>query len=167
MVSLAGSLPDIDEDIQILLMTLLCRDYRWSKQVSRLLMHQMCHPVVSVYQGFQHAIELVCPILKLLHIRRLSYSGLLAFFKGFLDRHPVFAPSTTPIYSNVAFQILAYALENMTNNKSFGSILSKKILKPLHMDGTSISQPKNASVGAIPGNIPNTGWDLDVGEAMP
>ena len=166
MVSLAGSLPDIDEDIQILLMTLLCRDYRWLKQASRLLMHQMCHIVVSVYQGFQPAIELVCPILKLLHIRRLSYSGHLAFFKGFLDRHPVFAPSIKPIYSNAAFQILAYALENMTNN-TFISILSDKILKPLHMDGTSISQPKNASVGAIPGNIPNTGWDLDVGEAMP
>jgi len=97
----------------------------------------------------------------------LSYSGLLAFFKGFLDRHPVFAPSTTPIYSNAAFQILAYALEHVANNKSFSSILSKKILKPLHMDGTSVSQPKNSSVGAIPGNIPKTGWDLDLGDAAP
>ena len=123
--------------------------------------------MISVYQGFQHAIELVCPTLKLWHIRRLSYSGLLAFFKGFLDRHPVFAPSTTPIYSNVAFQILAYALENMTNNKSFGSILSKKILKPLHMDGTSTSQPKNSSVGAIPGNTPRSGWDTDWGDETP
>ena len=97
---------------------------------------------------------------------RLSYARLLAFFRGFLDRHPVFAPSTTPIYSNIAFQILAYALENLADNKSFCSILSNKILKPLHLDRTSISHP-NSSVMAIPKNITRTDWDTDLGDETP
>ena len=129
-------------------------------------MHQMYQLVVSVYQGSQCAIGLVRSILELLQCAPLLYVCHLAFFRGFLDRHPVFAPSTTPIYSNVAFQILAYALENMANNKSFGSILSNKILEPLHMDRTSICHP-NASVMAIPGNITGTDWDSDLGDETP
>ena len=96
----------------------------------------------------------------------LTCQFFTAFFRGFLHRHPVFAPSTTPIYSNVAFRLLAYALENMAS-KSFNSIVSKNILKPLHMSRTSTSLPKNSSVGAIPGHNTTSGWDSDWGDDTP
>jgi len=89
-----------------------------------------------------------------------------AFFKGFLTRHPVFAPSTTPVYSNVAFQILAYAIENMTNNGTFSSILSKDILKPLRMTRTSTSPP-NSSIVAIPSGDEDSGWGVDLEDMTP
>jgi hypothetical protein len=37
---------------------------------------------------------------------------LSSFFSDVLLEHPVVAPFFTPIYSNVAFQILAYALKD-------------------------------------------------------
>ena len=67
----------------------------------------------------------------------------------------------------MAFQILGYAMENMANNKKFSSIVSDNILKPLHMARTSTSIPMNSSLGAIPGHIEGTGWDVDLGDETP
>jgi len=80
-----GLFPTLIKIFQMLLVTLLGWDHHWFRQACHLLMHQMCHIVVSVYQGFQHAIELVCPILKLLH---MCASLLYAFFVSFLQRLP-------------------------------------------------------------------------------
>ncbi|KAJ5087063.1 beta-lactamase [Penicillium alfredii] len=44
------------------------------------------------------------------------------FFKGLLKGHPLASTSSTPIYSNAGFQILAYALEGITGN-SYGHLL--------------------------------------------
>lgn len=93
-------------------------------------------------------------------------TGETEFFSGFLQRHPVFAPSTTPVYSNAAFQILGYALEKITG-KSYTDMLHGDIVTPLRLNGTSYAQPKESSRGVIPGTFESSGWNLDVGDEGP
>ncbi|KAE9374293.1 beta-lactamase/transpeptidase-like protein [Stipitochalara longipes BDJ] len=88
------------------------------------------------------------------------------FFNGFPQRRPVFAPSTTPAYSNVAFQILGYALEKITG-KSFTDMLNDDIIKPLRLNSTSYSRPENTNLGVIPGTPDSSGWNLDIGDEGP
>ncbi|KAH8772939.1 beta-lactamase/transpeptidase-like protein [Hyaloscypha finlandica] len=76
-----------------------------------------------------------------------------------------FAPGETPAYSNVAFQILSYALETMTG-RSYQTSLQDKLLKPLNLAHTFYTTP-NESVGVIPGNPSSTGWTNNLGEESP
>ncbi|KAJ5605487.1 beta-lactamase/transpeptidase-like protein [Penicillium lagena] len=84
------------------------------------------------------------------------------FFHGLMAGHPVVPAGSTPIYSNAAYQILAYALETMTG-QSYQSILSKDLLHPLGLEGFSYSAP-NASEGIIPDPIY---WALSAGDETP
>jgi CubicO group peptidase (beta-lactamase class C family) len=91
------------------------------------------------------------------------------FFQMFYVKHPVYAPSTTPIYSNAAFQILAYALENITGI-SFPDMLQTDMIDKLHLSDTSYSKPKNDSRGVIfsSDRSPATSfWDLDLADITP
>ena len=85
----------------------------------------------------------------------------LEYFRGFVQRHPVFAPYTTPIYSNAAFRILGYVLEAVTNS-SFEATMKKSVWEPLSLVNTSASRP---SKGVIPSGDP--GWFLDLGDEAP
>jgi CubicO group peptidase (beta-lactamase class C family) len=76
--------------------------------------------------------------------------------------HPVVPAGSTPIYSNAAYQILAYSMETMTG-QSYQSILSKDLLHPLGLKGLSYSVP-NASKGIIPDP---TYWVLNAGDETP
>jgi CubicO group peptidase (beta-lactamase class C family) len=76
--------------------------------------------------------------------------------------HPVVPAGSTPIYSNAAYQILAYAMETMTG-QSYQSILSKDLLHPLALKSFSYSAP-NASEGIIPNP---TYWALNAGDETP
>ena len=70
-----------------------------------------------------------------------------------------------PIYANPTFQILAYAMESMTNS-SFSEIFESMLVKPLGLNGTSLSTP-TASEGLnaiIPGDEAQSGWKLDPGD---
>jgi len=96
----------------------------------------------------------------------MALTWAIEFFDGFLQRHPVFAPSTTPAYSNAAFQILGYALEKITG-KSYTAMLKDDIIKPLRLNGTSYDQPKNSTRGAIPGTFESSGWTFDIGDEGP
>lgn len=92
--------------------------------------------------------------------------GRVQFFEWFATRHPVFAPSTIPIYGNIAFQLLAYALENITG-KSYSTLLEEKVLRPLGLSRTSTTPPLDESRCVIPGTPTSTLWDYNFGEVGP
>jgi CubicO group peptidase (beta-lactamase class C family) len=80
--------------------------------------------------------------------------------------HPVTAPFNMPIYSNPAFQILAYALEGMAN-KTFPEVFESSIVRPLKLNATYLSTPPiTDNLNAIiPGDEIESGWKIDVGDA--
>jgi CubicO group peptidase (beta-lactamase class C family) len=88
------------------------------------------------------------------------------FFSWFTKRPPVYLPSTTPVYSNAAYQLLGYALENITN-KNFESLLNKSIFTPLNMTRSSLLKSTDPSGGVIPMNETTSGWAIDAGDEAP
>ncbi|KAB8209411.1 beta-lactamase/transpeptidase-like protein [Aspergillus parasiticus] len=86
-----------------------------------------------------------------------------AFLRGIVSEDPTFAPGTTPAYSNAAYQLLRYAMENITGT-DFPSMFENSIVKPLNLNSTSLVAPKNASVGIIPINETVSVWDFDLGD---
>lgn len=92
--------------------------------------------------------------------------GRKVFFEWFTKRYPVFAPSTTPLYSNVGFQILSYALEAIAG-KPFSAMLNANVIKALDLNSTSFTRPLDVSKCLIPGEPSATMWDFDLGELSP
>lgn len=82
------------------------------------------------------------------------------FFDGFTKRHPVYAPFTTPVYSNVGFQILGYVIENVTG-EPYEVAITNSIFKPLNLSRTSLKPSSNSSWGVIP--VGDSEWDNDEG----
>lgn len=71
------------------------------------------------------------------------------FFAGFTKRHPVYAPSTGAIYSNAAYMILSYALENITGI-DFPTTVQNSLFTPLNLSsGTSWTLPPADNSTAI------------------
>ncbi len=87
------------------------------------------------------------------------------FFQTFQHLYPAFASAETPAYSNVAFQIFAYALESITG-KSFQSSMENRILKPLGLKSTYYTIPY-PSTGVIPGTWKDTQWAVQLGDETP
>lgn len=79
--------------------------------------------------------------------------------------YPSYPPWQTGTYSNVAYQLLAYALENITG-KNFTSILNDRVIKPLGLNRTYYYTPPE-SVGVIPGTVKDTYWAVSLGDASP
>ncbi|KAL7629769.1 hypothetical protein AAE478_001292 [Parahypoxylon ruwenzoriense] len=86
------------------------------------------------------------------------------FFNGIGKFYPSLAPFQTPAYSNVAFQLLGYALETITG-KTFQTIVEDTVIKPLGLNHTFLRAPKD-SLGIIPGDHVETGWAFDIGESV-
>ncbi|KAK3393749.1 beta-lactamase/transpeptidase-like protein [Podospora didyma] len=57
-----------------------------------------------------------------------------------LQKPPVTSTYHTPIYSNMAFQLLAYAVESITG-EAFATLVDQHILKPLSLTRTFLSTP--------------------------
>ncbi|TLS28289.1 hypothetical protein PpBr36_00018 [Pyricularia pennisetigena] len=91
------------------------------------------------------------------------------FFQGMGKVPPQYGPNKATVYSDTAFQILAYALEEITG-KTYADMLHDSVLAPLKLNRTSLFKPDD-SVGIIPGNGSNagaaTGWSYSIGEAAP
>ena len=87
------------------------------------------------------------------------------FFAGLLQSHPIVPTSSTPVYSNAAFQILAYALEAMTHH-SYEDLLQRDIIEPLELSGTYYTTP-NISLGVIPNDGGEHWWNFDLGDEGP
>ncbi|KAJ8114270.1 hypothetical protein ONZ43_g4943 [Nemania bipapillata] len=85
------------------------------------------------------------------------------FFNGIERFYPSLAPFTSPAYSNVAFQLLGYALETITG-KTFDILLKDTVIGPLGLNNTFLRAPEHAR-GIIPGDPDQTGWSFDLGEA--
>jgi len=93
----------------------------------------------------------------------------LEFFKIFTQRPPVYLPATTPVYSNVAYQILAYALEAIVG-QSFPVLFDQTMQKDLGLTRTAQSIPTNDTFtahGVIPLSLADSGWTLDGGDENP
>ncbi|KAI1451665.1 beta-lactamase/transpeptidase-like protein [Annulohypoxylon moriforme] len=83
------------------------------------------------------------------------------FFRDFGKRHPVYAPFTNPVYSNIASVILGFAVEAMTNT-TYENYVRQSIFRPLSMTNTTIfTGPKKNSWGFIPVN--ETWWGSSLG----
>ncbi|KAK2676807.1 Beta-lactamase-related [Fusarium oxysporum f. sp. vasinfectum] len=91
---------------------------------------------------------------------------LYEFFQGITA--PTFLPITstanTPVYSNVAYQILAYALEGMTR-KPFKKSFQSSLLDPLSMKRTGLEAPKNKENAMIPENEQLSWWNVTTADA--
>lgn len=79
--------------------------------------------------------------------------------------YPSYPAWQTATYSNIAYQLLAYALENITGKK-FEDILNDRIIKPLALNRTYFTKPDD-SVGIIPGTEKETYWGVSLGESNP
>lgn len=78
----------------------------------------------------------------------------------------MFPTSTTPIYSNIAFQILGYVLESITG-ESFKSSFDESIVSKLKLNGTSYALPKNGGRGVVPSAAFESLWAIDLGDFTP
>ncbi|KAI4591717.1 hypothetical protein KJ359_012637 [Pestalotiopsis sp. 9143b] len=78
---------------------------------------------------------------------------------------PSWAPYTTPGYSNLGYQLLAYALENITG-RNFQDMVENDVIKPLGLNHTFYTMPPSGSPGIVP-NGNNWGWAFSLGEASP
>ncbi|KAH5499821.1 hypothetical protein HBI29_156930 [Parastagonospora nodorum] len=87
------------------------------------------------------------------------------FFTGLQIMYPSYPPWQTATYSNVAYQLLGYALENMTGKK-FVNVLTDRIITPLGLNRTYYKTPPE-SVGVIPGTVKDTYWAASLGDASP
>ncbi|KAI1073823.1 beta-lactamase/transpeptidase-like protein [Whalleya microplaca] len=83
------------------------------------------------------------------------------FFRDFGKRHPVYAPFTNPVYSNVASVILGFAVEAITN-MTYDNYVKQSVFTPLSMTNTTIfNGPENNAWGFIPVN--ETWWGATLG----
>lgn len=73
--------------------------------------------------------------------------------------------SSTPIYSNAAFQILGYALEAITG-RSYQDVLRQDLLEPLHLTRTFYDTP-DISLGVIPMAQGEKYWNFAMGDETP
>nr|POF22086.1 beta-lactamase-like protein [Quercus suber] len=64
------------------------------------------------------------------------------FLAAFRKQPPVYLPDTTPIFSNAAFQILAFAMEAKTKTP-FPNLLASRILDSLDMTSTTFLKPSS------------------------
>jgi CubicO group peptidase (beta-lactamase class C family) len=86
------------------------------------------------------------------------------FFSTFSKLQPAFAPYATAAYSNVAYQILSYALETITG-RTYEDMLND-VIKNLGLKNTFYNAP-NETKGIIPGTVNSTHWYYSLGEENP
>lgn len=68
---------------------------------------------------------------------------------------PYFLPDTTPVISNAAFQLLAFALEARSNGPDFEKIISDSVFQPLKMTHSSL-YTSSATTGLFGNGINDT-----------
>lgn len=83
-----------------------------------------------------------------------------AFFQNEFLQYPIVAPYYQPVYSNNAYQILAYALEAMTNS-SFEALVNETF-SSLGMTGSSYLAPASSQNSIIPFNDSTAEYSQDV-----
>ncbi|KAF4949968.1 hypothetical protein FSARC_13329 [Fusarium sarcochroum] len=89
-----------------------------------------------------------------------------AAFNAIKMHFPVEAPFETPIYSNIGYQLIGYALENITGSK-YPDILSRQLIKPLRLNSTTYFKPANDDFSVIPDTPSDSSYDVEMGDAGP
>ncbi|KAL9570376.1 hypothetical protein ACKAV7_005487 [Fusarium commune] len=79
---------------------------------------------------------------------------------------PITSTANTPVYSNLAYQILAYALEGMTR-KPFKKSFQSSLLDPLSMKRTGLEAPKSKDNAMIPENEQLSWWNVTTADGSP
>ncbi|OKP12042.1 Beta-lactamase-like protein [Penicillium subrubescens] len=105
-------------------------------------------------------------IVLLIHVAHHSYSSLLflEYFHGLLGRAPVFAPQTTPVYSNTAFRLLGYIIQAISGTR-LDKLLQSSVLRPLNLTTTTYAIPTDRGSWVIPNG--ESGWYQDTGDETP
>lgn len=88
------------------------------------------------------------------------------YLKGLSAEQPVFAPFTTPIYSNAGYELLAFALARI-KGKSFPAMLEQSIFAKLGMRRSSYYNPNSTSNAIIPGSLKDNYWAAILGDETP
>lgn len=87
------------------------------------------------------------------------------FFRDFGKRHPVYAPYTTVVYSNVGITLLGFVLETVSG-RPFAEYIRDAVTGPLGLNSTTTgSEPVDDSRAFIPESTPEnpTWWGADMG----
>ncbi|KAH7028073.1 beta-lactamase [Microdochium trichocladiopsis] len=82
------------------------------------------------------------------------------FFRDFGKRHPVYAPFTTPVYSNIASVILGFVVEAVSG-KPYADYLQESIFAPVGLKSTTVHEAPSEPVGWVPVN--ETWWGGSLG----
>lgn len=85
------------------------------------------------------------------------------YFSGLIQRHPVFPPYSTALYSNAAYRILAYVIEAITG-KSYEEVLKEDVFEPLGLKHSSSLPPVSSGAGVIPDG--DAGWSRPYGDEV-
>ncbi|KAH8422268.1 serine hydrolase domain-containing protein [Aspergillus melleus] len=83
-----------------------------------------------------------------------------------IQQKPAAFPDSTPLYSNMGFEVLGYVIQNISG-QPFEEVLQNKILSPLALEDTSLSRPSDSSKGIIPVNEGTSGWANEYAGAAP
>ncbi|EXJ79009.1 hypothetical protein A1O3_08510 [Capronia epimyces CBS 606.96] len=88
------------------------------------------------------------------------------FFRDLSGRYPIYLPGTTPIMSNTAFQLLAYALEGI-KQQPYDAMFNKTATS-IGLSRSSLRYPLSTRNAIIPGaNESVSGWSTDFGGEDP
>ncbi|KAH6616876.1 beta-lactamase/transpeptidase-like protein [Boeremia exigua] len=85
------------------------------------------------------------------------------FLQNLKGRPSAYLPNTTPAYSNTGFATLGLIVEAVANS-TFEEVLRKRLVAPLRLTGTTISQPKDLTNAVIPGSESRSGWNYDLSD---
>jgi hypothetical protein len=90
------------------------------------------------------------------------------FFRHLLAESPAFVAGHTPSYSNIAFQILAYAMEKIVG-KDHVEIIEKDLFEKLGMKSTSYKQPGDDRAVVLGGKAgeERQWFSVDIGDETP
>ncbi|KAK2878142.1 hypothetical protein FQN49_001117 [Arthroderma sp. PD_2] len=133
------------------------REVAGSPRTDELLLSQRFPPGVPVPEFTpvpENITDAKCPNPRGVPCTRAGVLGSINF------QHPTLAPSWGPAYSNVAFALLQYALENMTN-QSFPDLFASKLIKPLNLKDTYYTKAP-LSEGVVPHNDSVAQYTLDL-----
>lgn len=105
-------------------------------------------------------------IVLIIHVSQYLCSSFFCpeYFQGLLRRAPIFAPQTTPIYSNTAYRLLGYILGAISGNR-YDELLESSVLRPLNLTTTTYATPRGEGSWVIPNG--ESGWYQDTGDETP
>lgn len=94
------------------------------------------------------------------------YCNRAEFFSNNLFRGPNSGPFATPVYANLPYQILSYALENITNTP-FTDLFQSYLVDKHNLTSTSFTVPASSNASIIPVNATTSFYNVDFAESSP